>query len=128
MTEQAQPAPEEFIRVQGEPRFQKLRSNHRRFVFPMTVFFLAWYLIYVLVAAFAPQFMAIRVFGYVNIGIIWGLLQFVSTFVITAMYVRFANKVLDPDAAAIRQEIEADLAAAAQGGVAVIDIEKEERP
>lgn len=106
------PAPEAFIRVQQEPRFVALRSKYRRFAFPMTVFFLAWYLSYVLVAAFAPQFMAIRVFGYVNIGILWGLLQFVSTFAITSIYVGFANRKLDPEATAIRQELEAEAASA----------------
>ena len=54
-----------------------------RFVFPMTAFFLSWYFLYVLLAAFAPHYMAIRVVGNVNIGLIFGLLQFVSTFAIT---------------------------------------------
>lgn len=100
------PPPEAFIRVQQEPQFVELKHKYRRFAFPMTIFFLAWYLIYVIVAAFAPQFMAIRVVGLVNIGIIWGLLQFVTTFVITGLYVRYANKVLDPEATAIRQQLE----------------------
>lgn len=106
------PTPEAFVRVQHEPRFVALRSKYRRFAFPMTVFFLVWYLAYVLVAAFAPQVMAVRVFGYVNIGIVWGLLQFVSTFAITSIYVGFANRKLDPEATAIRQELEAEAAKA----------------
>ncbi len=100
----------DFQAVQASPEFQELRKTHRSFVFPMTVIFLVWYLAYVLVAAYFPQFMAIKVLGNINLGIVLGLLQFVSTFIITGMYVSFANKKLDPQASAIRHELEAQLA------------------
>ena len=41
-----------------------------------------------------------------NLGIILGLLQFVSTFAITAAYVSFSNKKLDPQATKIRERLE----------------------
>ena len=50
--------------------------------------------------------MAIKVFGNINVGLIIGLGQFLTTFVITGLYVRFANRELDPRAAAIRAELE----------------------
>jgi hypothetical protein len=50
--------------------------------------------------------MSIKVWGNINLGLLLGLLQFVSTFGITAWYVRHANKKLDPAAEAIRSEIE----------------------
>lgn len=108
MSSSPTPAPEDFVRVQQEPRFRKLRSDYRRFAFPMTALFLVWYLLYVVVAAFFPQVMSVRVFGNVNVGIVWGLLQFVSTFTITGLYVHFANTKLDPEASAIRHDLEAD--------------------
>jgi uncharacterized membrane protein (DUF485 family) len=80
----------------------------RRFVFPMTAFLL-WYGLYVLLGAFAHDFMATKVFGNVNVGLLIGLGQFVSTFVITGLYVRFANRELDPRAAAIREQFEGDV-------------------
>jgi uncharacterized membrane protein (DUF485 family) len=95
-----------FIETQKSPEFQELRSRLRRFVFPMTAFFLIWYAIYVLLGAFAHDFMATKVWGNINIGLIIGLGQFVSTFVITAIYVRFANRELDPRAEAIRNKLE----------------------
>jgi uncharacterized membrane protein (DUF485 family) len=102
------PAPtgEQFIATQASPEFQELRSRLRRFVFPMTAFFLIWYATYVVLGAFAHDFMAISVFGNVNIGLLIGLGQFLTTFVITGLYVRFANRELDPRAAAIRAELE----------------------
>jgi uncharacterized membrane protein (DUF485 family) len=72
----------------------------------MTAFFLIWYGLYVLLGAFAHDFMATKVFGNVNAGLLIGLGQFVTTFVITGLYVRFANRELDPRAAAIRAELE----------------------
>ncbi len=95
-----------YEQVQASPEFVELRSKLRRFVFPMSAAFLVWYLAYVLLASYAPGFMAIKVFGNINIGLIIGLLQFVSTFAITTLYVRFANKNIDPAAQQLRERIE----------------------
>ena len=95
-----------FTEVQASPEFQELRSRLRRFVFPMSGLFLIWYFAYVLLGAFAHDFMAIKVWGNMNVGLLIGLGQFVSTFVITGIYVRFANRELDPRAEAIRSKLE----------------------
>jgi len=100
---------ERYLQVQASPEFQELRSRLRRFVFPMTAFFLIWYATYVLLGAFAHDFMAIEVWGNINVGLIVGLGQFVTTFLITGLYVRFANRELDPRAEAIRTELESEV-------------------
>jgi uncharacterized membrane protein (DUF485 family) len=100
---------ERYLQVQASPEFQELRSRLRRFVFPMTAFFLIWYATYVLLGAFAHDFMAIEVWGNINVGLIIGLGQFVTTFLITGLYVRFANRELDPRAEAIRTELESEV-------------------
>jgi uncharacterized membrane protein (DUF485 family) len=100
------PSADEWLAVQASPQFQDLRNRLRRFVFPMTALFLTWYLSYVLLGAYAHDFMAQKVFGNINVGLLLGLGQFVSTFLITGLYVRFANRELDPRAAAIREELE----------------------
>lgn len=97
---------QEYLAVQASPEFQELRSRLRRFVFPMSALFLLWYSAYVLLGAFAHDFMAIKVWGNINVGLLIGLGQFVSTFLITALYVRFANRELDPRAEAIRSGLE----------------------
>ena len=104
--ERVAPTGEQFLAMQASPEFQELRTRLRRFVFPMTAFFLLWYGLYVALGAFAHDFMAIRVFGNINVGLLIGLGQFLTTFVITGLYVRFANRELDPRAAAIRDELE----------------------
>ncbi|WP_214365792.1 DUF485 domain-containing protein [Pseudonocardia sp. H11422] len=95
-----------YEQVQDSPEFADLRRRLRNFVFPMSVAFLLWYLAYVLLASYAPGFMATKVLGNINIGLIIGLLQFVTTFAITTVYVRYANKHLDPAAERLREQIE----------------------
>ncbi|MDI3330088.1 MAG: DUF485 domain-containing protein [Micrococcus sp.] len=97
----------DFRAVQSTAQFKELRRTHRSFVFPWTVVFLVWYFLYVILAAYFPEFMSIKVLGNINLGIVIGLLQFVSTFVITGLYVAFANRRLDPKATDIREELEA---------------------
>jgi uncharacterized membrane protein (DUF485 family) len=106
-TERPSPAEaRDWEEIASRPEFQVLRHRLRSFVFPMTALFLAWYLLYVLLASYAPSFMAIKLFGNINVGLVFGLLQFVSTFLITFLYVRFADRKLDPLAGQLRDDIE----------------------
>lgn len=105
----------DFQDVQQTPEFKKLRKTHRSFVFPMAIAFLLWYFAYVLLADYAHEFMSTPVWGNINIGLLLGLLQFVSTFAITTWYVTFANRKLDPQAKAIRTDLEARIADHAEG-------------
>lgn len=101
----------DWAAVAASPEFQDLRRRLRRFVMPLTVAFLAWYLVYVLLASYAPAVLSVKIVGNVTTGLVLGLLQFVSTFVITALYVRYAGRRLDPLAAMIREDVEGGRAA-----------------
>ena len=94
-------------RVQAGPEFTELRRRLRGWVFPMTAAFLLWYLAYVLLASYAREVMATPVSGGITVGLLVGLAQFASTFGLTAAYVRFARRRIDPLAARIRAEIPA---------------------
>ena len=96
----------DFVKESQSEEFQELRKTHRSFVFPMAIFFLVWYFAYVLLADYFHDFMSIKVLGNINMGIVLGLLQFVSTFAITAAYVSFSNNKLDPKATKIRERLE----------------------
>jgi uncharacterized membrane protein (DUF485 family) len=98
--------PEEYLEAQRSPEFAELRQRFRRFAFPMTAAFLTWYLLYVLLSTYAHDFMSTPVFGNVNVGLLFGLLQFVSTFVITHLYVSHANRRTDPIADEMRERLE----------------------
>lgn len=100
------PQAAEYRYVQSSPEFGKLRSTFRSFAIPMTVAGLVWYIAFVLMATFMPDLMAKPVMGNVNVGIILGLLQFVTTFAITWIYISFANKKLEPLQAELRDAME----------------------
>ncbi|WAA65129.1 DUF485 domain-containing protein [Microbacterium oxydans] len=96
----------DYIAVEQSPTFLRLKRTQRSFIFPLAAFFLVWYFVYVLLAAFATEFMAQRVWGDITVGLLLGLGQFVTTFGITMAYVSFANRKLDPLATEIREDLE----------------------
>ena len=95
-----------YVAMQDSPEFQDLRRRYRGWVLPVAVAALVWYFAYVLLAAYAPDFMGRKLIGNLNVGLVMGLLQFVSTFVVTALYIRHADKVLDPASTRLRQSFE----------------------
>ncbi|SNR47464.1 DUF485 domain-containing protein [Blastococcus mobilis] len=98
--------PEEYLGAQNSPEFVDLKKRFRAFAFPMTFAFFAWYLLYVLLSTYAPDLMATRVFGNVNLGLLLGLAQFVTTFAITHLYVAHANRRTDPISDEMRERLE----------------------
>src|SRR6266516_2404104 len=74
----------------------ELEARHRRLVWPLSGFFLAWYLLLVVLAGFAPPLMAARVAGTVTFGYLFALSQFPMTFLVAWYYTRTARHRLDP--------------------------------
>lgn len=105
---QVPPTPSEahYMAVQASPEFQDLRRRYRGWVLPVAAASLIWYFAYVLLAAYADDFMSQKVVGNINVALIMGLLQFATTFGVTALYIRHADKVLDPASKLIREEME----------------------
>jgi uncharacterized membrane protein (DUF485 family) len=102
----APPDPQNYVAVQASPEFAALRKTLRGFIFPMTIAFFLWYALYVILSAYARDFMGTKVVGNINVALIFGLLQFASTFLIAWLYSRFAGRRLDPVADRIRSEME----------------------
>jgi uncharacterized membrane protein (DUF485 family) len=100
------PAAEAYLEVERSEEFAMLRKAHRRFVFPMTVAFFLWYALYVILSAYARGFMGTKLFGNINVALVLGLLQFVSTFLIAWLYARYADRRLDPLARRLRERLE----------------------
>jgi uncharacterized membrane protein (DUF485 family) len=100
-----------LVEVQRSEEFQELRRRYRRFAFPMTVVFLSWYLLYVIASGWARDFMGQELWGNINVGYVFGLLQFASTFLIAWLYERHMDNKVDPLAAKIRDELEAEVRA-----------------
>ena len=100
-----EPTAAEFHEMVNSSLFQDLKKTFRRFTFPMSVAFFVWYIAYVVSAIYAPEFMAQPMWG-MNVGIWFGLAQFLTTFIITAIYVVYANREIEPRSAAVREAME----------------------
>jgi uncharacterized membrane protein (DUF485 family) len=100
------PSPEEFVEVHESAEFGDLRRSYRSFAFPLTVGFIAWYLLYVLLSNYAGGFMGTKLFGNINVAFVLGVAQFVTTFLIAWWYSRHAAAELDPKAEAIKTRME----------------------
>lgn len=102
------PTPEQFQAVQQSEDFSRLRRSFRGFAIPMTVAFLVWYFAYVLLSTYAEGLMSTPVLGNLNLGLLLGISQFVMTFLITWLYIRHANRSLDPISQKLRDELEGE--------------------
>ncbi|MEV6173852.1 DUF485 domain-containing protein [Streptomyces sp. NPDC051954] len=104
-----------YLEVQRSAAFQEVRSRYRRFVIPAFAGFFAWYVGYVVTATTAPGLMARPVAGAVNVAMVAGLGQFLTTFVLTWAYVRHARLRRDRAALELRWDTQ-ELTRGARGG------------
>jgi uncharacterized membrane protein (DUF485 family) len=90
----------DWVAAERSPEFQELVKKRRAFVIPATLFFLAWYFGFIILAGYAPDFMG-REFltDGMTVGYAFALTQFVMTWVLGWLYVRRATSVFDPLAA-----------------------------
>jgi uncharacterized membrane protein (DUF485 family) len=102
-------ASEVWERTQQSEEFKTLKGRFRRFSFPMTIAFLAWYFIFVLLMTFARDWVSTPVFGNINIAMVLALLQFVSTLVIVIAYDMYSHRKLDGIREDLRQQVEREL-------------------
>ncbi|MGA8210244.1 MAG: DUF485 domain-containing protein [Nocardioidaceae bacterium] len=89
--------------------FRELRRRYRAFAIPWTLAFLAWYLLYVVMSNWANGFMDTKVVGNINIALVFGILQFVSTFGIAFLYSRHAARRFDPLADRLKARYDAEV-------------------
>jgi uncharacterized membrane protein (DUF485 family) len=91
----------DWERIERSPEFQKLVRRRRSFVLPATIFFLAYYMGFILLAGYAKDFMAESVYEGLTVGYCLALTQFVMVFVLGIMYLRKADREYDPLAARV---------------------------
>jgi uncharacterized membrane protein (DUF485 family) len=85
-----------YEQIHATPEFAELRRRYASFVMPATIAFLLWYFLYVILSNWAPGLMGTQVVGNINVALVFGLLQFVTTFGIAWLYARYMNRNVDP--------------------------------
>lgn len=88
----------DWAAVVCEPSFRKLMSAKTRFLVPVSVLALAFYLAITVLAGFARGFMSQSVVGAFSVGYFLIVVLYVMTWVIAVVYVRVANRSFDPKA------------------------------
>ena len=95
----AQREPDEDIdwrAIEEAPEFQELVRRRKSFVLPGTIFFLAWYMGFILLTAYAEDFMSERVYEGLTVGYCLALTQFLMVLVLGLLYLNRAENVFDP--------------------------------
>jgi uncharacterized membrane protein (DUF485 family) len=95
-----------YDRLAETAEFKELRRRYRGFAFPATIAFLVWYLLYVVMSNWATGFMSHKLLGNINVALVFGLLQFVTTFVLAWVYSNYSTKHLDPLARQLNEDYE----------------------
>jgi len=111
----------DWLAIEAMPEFQELQARRRKFVVPATIFFLSWYVLFVLLAGYAEDFMGTEVlFDGLTVGYLLALTQFLMVWGLGWAYLRYSARVLDP----LRERVVAQAAAAAERGeIATGDVE-----
>jgi uncharacterized membrane protein (DUF485 family) len=92
--------------IVADPRFQALHAAKTRFLWGLMAFSILFYFLLPLGAAYAPGFFAKKVFGPVNMGILFALLQFLVAWGVAFIYARRANAEFDRMSAELIRDAE----------------------
>jgi uncharacterized membrane protein (DUF485 family) len=92
--------------IDEDPRFQELHRKKTFFLWGLMVFSVAFYFMLPIGAAYFQDLFKIKVFGPVNVGILFALSEFVVAWGIAFYYAYRANTQFDPAAAEIVRDME----------------------
>jgi len=94
-------------KIKSNPKYHELVSKRSRFAWILSIIMLVIYYAFILVIAFSPQTLAIKVseMSVITVGIPIGLLVIISAFILTGIYVWRANTEFDVLTHQIKEEL-----------------------
>ena len=90
--------------IDADPRFQRLHSRKTAFLMGLMIFSVAYYFLLPVGAAYFPELFKIKLWGPINVGLVFALSEFVVAWGIAFYYSHRANKEFD----AMARELIAD--------------------
>ncbi|MBI5330917.1 MAG: DUF485 domain-containing protein [Betaproteobacteria bacterium] len=90
--------------IDADPRFQALHKKKTSFLWGLMIFSVVYYFLLPIGAAYYQDLFKIKVWGPVNVGIVFALSEFVVAWTIAGVYANRANKQFDAMAAEIIQD------------------------
>jgi uncharacterized membrane protein (DUF485 family) len=97
--------------IARDPRFQDLHRRKSTFLWSLMGFSVVWYFLLPIGAAYFQDVFRIRVWGVINIGLLFALSEFALAWIVAWLYSRKASRDFDQLAAQICRDCEPRTAA-----------------
>ena len=94
----------EWQAIEADPRFKRLHKSKTRFLWCLMLIALVFYFTLPISAAYLQTIFKIKIWGVINIGILFALSQFLVAWLIAAIYARRANRHFDAEAKALKDD------------------------
>jgi uncharacterized membrane protein (DUF485 family) len=101
----------DWVGIEAQPRFRELHRRKSRFLWGLMAFSIVYYFLLPIGAAYWTELFRRPVWGPVNVGLLFGLSEFVVAWLVAFLYSRHASRNFDAMAEQLRAEAEGDLAA-----------------
>lgn len=95
--------PMNWVAIDQDPRFQQLHSKKTRFLWGLMIFSIVYYFLLPIGAGYFSDLFKIKVWGPVNVGILFALSEFIVAWGIAWIYARRANTEFDAMASEINR-------------------------
>lgn len=92
--------------IDADPRFQRLHAKKTSFLMGLMIFSVAYYFLLPIGAAYFQDIYKIKVFGPVNVGLLFALSEFIVAWTIAFYYSKKANTEFDAMAEELVREAE----------------------
>jgi uncharacterized membrane protein (DUF485 family) len=87
--------------IAADPRFIALHTDKNRFLWRMMLFALVYFFCLPVATAYFQEVLKIKIWGVINVGLLFALSQFMVAWVIAFVYAKRANTEFDARAAAL---------------------------
>ncbi|HEX5363338.1 MAG TPA: DUF485 domain-containing protein [Gallionella sp.] len=94
-----------WAKIDSDPKFQALHRKKTLFLWGLMVFSIIYYFMLPIGAAYYQELFKIKVWGVVNVGILFALSEFVVAWLIAFIYSRKANAQFDSMAQEIIDDV-----------------------
>ncbi|MBX9632223.1 MAG: DUF485 domain-containing protein [Burkholderiales bacterium] len=95
--------PMNWVAIDQDPRFQQLHAKKTRFLWGLMIFSIVYYFLLPIGAGYFSDLFKIKVWGPVNVGILFALSEFIVAWGIAWIYARRANTEFDAMASEINR-------------------------
>jgi uncharacterized membrane protein (DUF485 family) len=102
----AQTAQLNWAAIDNDPRFQSLHRKKTTFLWSLMVFSMVFYFLLPIGAGYAPDLYKVKVWGPINVGLLFALSEFIVAWGLAWYYAKKANAEFDEEAAALIKDAE----------------------